>query len=377
MLYVVDSVRVAPGDADAYLALVRDVALPIMTAAGATLAWCTSTAPDLGEDVEVVVAWAAGDHARWNEIRRALVLDPSWHRYGAAAARLRRDGTRRFHQISSEGSRDPSPRAAEPRGDPLRALTGARPRAARAAVDSSDLAQPPGACLRRFEMYSLRDGAPPAAIARLRRALCDSGRFIPEVLHSAVGTNRAGGPLVLVWEHAFASPAAYQRYMVHPYHAAVLDRFLLGDSPERITTDNGLGAGLVGYAAPEAVVARASGVRRLLLLALAAGAAQDAHSRLAALAAGATRGRRGLVASFLAENTLATRWFDGVTSVGTTTPWTHVLEQGFATAADHEAYRASDHPLARVRHDGWPDGGVVRALEVVYEIERTRDDPTG
>ena len=42
-------------------------------------------------------------------------------------------------------------------------------------------------------------------------------------------------------------PEAYQRYMVHPFHAAVLDRYLLPDSPERVVTDNDLGAGLVGY----------------------------------------------------------------------------------------------------------------------------------
>ena len=54
--------------------------------------------------------------------------------------------------------------------------------------------------------------------------------------------------LDLVWEHAFASPEAYRRYMVHPYHAGVLDRYLLHDSPERVVIDNDLGAGLVGYA---------------------------------------------------------------------------------------------------------------------------------
>jgi hypothetical protein len=101
MLYLVDTVQTDPGRADEYLELLRSSGLPIMSAAGATLAWCSSTARELGEQVEILVVWAIGDHARWNEIRKSLVLDPRWHRYGRAAALLRRGGSRRFHDGTS------------------------------------------------------------------------------------------------------------------------------------------------------------------------------------------------------------------------------------------------------------------------------------
>jgi hypothetical protein len=97
MSYLVDVVQIDAAHADEYLQLVRDLAVPVMSDAGASLAACWSTARDLGEDVDVLVAWSIGDHARWNEIRRDLVLDPRWHRWASAAARLRRGGTRRFY----------------------------------------------------------------------------------------------------------------------------------------------------------------------------------------------------------------------------------------------------------------------------------------
>jgi hypothetical protein len=100
MALLVDTVRVDPAQADAYLALIETTAVPIMRDAGAALAACWSTSRELGEDVEVLVAWSVGDHERWNEIRKNLVLDPRWHRYGSEAARLRKGGSRRFHHAA-------------------------------------------------------------------------------------------------------------------------------------------------------------------------------------------------------------------------------------------------------------------------------------
>src|SRR5579864_1561245 len=95
--------------------------------------------------------------------------------------------------------------------------------------------------LRRFEIYSIRSDADEDAVAELERACREFGRYIPEVLDSAVGRNLSEAPVQLVWEHAFRSPEAYQRYMVHPYHAAILDRYLLPDSPQRVVTTDRLG----------------------------------------------------------------------------------------------------------------------------------------
>ena len=92
-----------------------------------------------------------------------------------------------------------------------------------------------------------RRDAPVAARERLRRAMRDCARFIPGITRCAVGTNTAGGPIELVWETTYESVGAYRStYMTHPYHAALLDRFLLPDCPERITTHNTFGAGSSG-----------------------------------------------------------------------------------------------------------------------------------
>lgn len=72
-------------------------------------------------------------------------------------------------------------------------------------------------------------------------------RYIPEVLLSAAGHNKTTVGLHFVWEHAYDSPEAYRRYMAHPFHANIYDRYLLNDSPERIVTDNAYDGGLLGY----------------------------------------------------------------------------------------------------------------------------------
>lgn len=96
MIAVVDTAVVASDDLDEYLGLLRTRVVPTMTGAGATLTSCRTTAADIGEPVEVQVTWSCPDLAAWNEIRRALVLDPGYYEYAAALAGLRLRGTRRF-----------------------------------------------------------------------------------------------------------------------------------------------------------------------------------------------------------------------------------------------------------------------------------------
>lgn len=98
MLLLADTIELDAARAPALLRLIHDVAVPVMTDAGAALFACWSTRADLGENVTVFVAWSVGDFARWNAIRKNLVLDPRWHRYGIEAARLWRGGTRRFFE---------------------------------------------------------------------------------------------------------------------------------------------------------------------------------------------------------------------------------------------------------------------------------------
>jgi len=219
-------------------------------------------------------------------------------------------------------------------------------------------------------MYALRADADPAAVQRLERAFLDCGHFIPEVLHSAIGTNLSTAPVQLIWEHGYESAEAYQRYMVHPYHAALLDRFLLADSPERIVTENDLGAGLVGYACDDASYAMTGGVRRVVLLSLAPPAGADLLPLVAALRRAPEQAPE-MSLSVVGSNTMGSAWFDGVTPLTPPSVWTHVWEQGFATEDDRRGYLDGPSPLAaaeRAGWKGWMDGVVVRSAEVHYVV---------
>jgi hypothetical protein len=222
-------------------------------------------------------------------------------------------------------------------------------------------------------MYALRSDAPHAAVERLRNALRDCGRFIPEVLHAAVGSNRTATPLHLVWEHAYASPEAYRRYMAHPFHAAVLDRYLLADSPERVVADSALGAGLAGYTCTDAATFHCdAGVRRVVLLDVAAGASLASIATLGEMVHEAARCADGTSRSAFAENGFASRWFDGESEITAPSAWTHLYELAFASDDALAAYRAGGSALAAAERDGWQgwaDGIVRRTLDVEYVIE--------
>ena len=100
--------------------------------------------------------------------------------------------------------------------------------------------------LRRWEIYALAPNVTREQVEEMEERLLEARRFLPELLYSAVGYNQSSAGYDIAWEHAYESPESYQRYMVHPYHSNVIDRYLLNDSPERIVTDSDLDAGLVG-----------------------------------------------------------------------------------------------------------------------------------
>ena len=195
--------------------------------------------------------------------------------------------------------------------------------------------------LRRFELYRLATGVPASRVDALVSACRGCGRFIPEVLYSRVGWNRSDAPARLVWEHAFDSPESYRSYMVHPFHADVLDRYLLHDSPERVVVDAGLGAGLVGYECRGARVRDGRG---------RPGTRSPARHRRSASPPTIHRLERTLtdapgdadqmILSVVGANTLGPAWFDGVTPVAGRPRWTHLWEQGFADTEALDAYRA-------------------------------------
>jgi hypothetical protein len=225
--------------------------------------------------------------------------------------------------------------------------------------------------LRRFEIYALRPDAPVERVRALESACRRCGSFIPEVLDSAVGRNRSEAPVHLVWEHAYASAEAYGRYMVHPYHAVVLDRYLLQDSPERIVVDDPLGAGLVGYSCDGPAYRMSGGVRRVVLLRIRAQSSPEDVARLRHALEHAPGDAPDMVVSVVGANTMGPAWFDGVTPITGPPRWTHVWEQGFPDLHALESYRRGDSPMAEVERSGWEHctGGIVtRSVELFYEL---------
>ena len=174
-----------------------------------------------------------------------------------------------------------------------------------------------------------------------------------------------GTAVDLVWEHAYQSPEAYRRYMAHPFHASVLDRYLLADSPERIVEDSRLGVGLAGYACDGPQYFLPSGVRRLVFLDMRRAGPEEIGA-VSDLVGRATVPD----ASVFAANSLAAAWFDGETPLGTGPRWSHLWEQGFKdeTALRRHVEDAVD-PGDR-SGGGWDEvPGVAAALTLSYRIE--------
>lgn len=207
--------------------------------------------------------------------------------------------------------------------------------------------------IRRFETYTFLDGTSEALRRQLAGILDAAGEHIEEIRNNAVGWNRSPDPVELVWEHAYESVDAYRRYMVHPYHAEMIDRHILVDSPERVV-EPVTGAGLFGYHCGDASFVLESGARRVSLLKTAepvTGSAPDGLvDRLARLTADA-----GGTLSVVGTNTLANAWFDGVTSLSSRPPkWSLVWEQGFGDLDALERFVAGT-PELPAPIVGWTD----------------------
>jgi len=214
--------------------------------------------------------------------------------------------------------------------------------------------------LRRFESYGFAPNASAAAQDDLARVLRHAGTYVPEVLDAAVGRNRSDVAVDLVWEHAYASPDAYARYMCHPFHICVLDRYLLPENPECITASRReLQLGLLGYEVDGAPFRAASGVRRVVAMRAEPDAARDVVDAFVASLGARVGAVPGLTASVAAPNAMGLEWFpDG---------WTHVWEQAFV---DEDAMRASSPDeralLARGPMGEW--------IDLWYEIDARTDD---
>jgi hypothetical protein len=228
--------------------------------------------------------------------------------------------------------------------------------------------------LRRYEIYTLREGVSAEQAQLLEEAFRRCGEFIPELNHSVVGTNLSDQSVDVVWEHSYDSPEAYQRYMVHPYHANVLDRYLLNDSPERLVTTSPLGDGvLVGYTCETPIYYMKDGVRKVVLFGLdGPRSSSDAQARFIGGLRKLADSEPGVVLSVVEPNTMGVAWFDGVTPILPPSQWTHIWELGFESLDAYHAYQVGDAPLARAEHDGWSGPGasgvVSRSAELHYVV---------
>jgi hypothetical protein len=212
--------------------------------------------------------------------------------------------------------------------------------------------------LRRYEIYAVDPKATKEQIEAMDQSMRQAQRYIPEVLHSAVGYNKSPVGLSFVWEHGYEDSEAYKRYMVHPFHANVYDRALLNDSPERIVVNNPYDVGLLGFSCEGPVYFLPSGAaRRVVLLRLKPGTAEA----FKAITERAKAANPKMILSLLAENTFATRWMDGVTQMLDETTYSHIWEQGYANLADAVA---AGSPWQAEAGDM-----VEKVIELWYELE--------
>ena len=223
--------------------------------------------------------------------------------------------------------------------------------------------------LRRFEIYTMADGAPPEKVRELEEAFRRCGDFIPEMTHSVVGNNLSDIDVQMVWEHGYESPEAYQRYMVHPFHANILDRYLLNDCPERIVGASPLGDGtLVGYACDGPTYLLRDGMRKVVLFGLEG--PEEGQKAFVEDVRALAGSEDGVILSVIEPNTFGVAWFDGVTPMLPPSQWTHVWELGFESAEAYNAYQRGPSPLARAERDGWSGIDVVRqAVEMHYDVK--------
>ena len=203
--------------------------------------------------------------------------------------------------------------------------------------------------LRRFESYGFHETTTPEQVAELERVLLHTGDFIPEVLFSAVGRNESATNAELVWEHAYEGPDAYARYMCHPYHICILDRYLLPESPECITASRpGAGVGLLGYEIDGARFRCDRGIRRLVAMKAAPGTDEETWRAFGSALEGRASHAPGLRVSIVAPNIMGLEWApDG---------WTHLWEQAYDDEAAMQRALADEAAVLDAGPiDGWVD----------------------
>jgi hypothetical protein len=214
--------------------------------------------------------------------------------------------------------------------------------------------------IRRIYVLPLNPGATAQETEEFVTAFGDTDRYISGLLDSFAGLDLHSS--TVVWEMTFAAEETYTGpYMVHPYHIATLDNYLLGDSPQRLSRD----FESARYRLPGPVPRLEAGVRRIVLLELPADADAAALAELAAPG-------DGVATSAFGADDLAWRGSKG-------RKWTHVWEQGFTDLAALNAYLRTPAGAASSSRDGFRYLGMpvtaARVLTYPFKLKPAQSPP--
>jgi hypothetical protein len=208
--------------------------------------------------------------------------------------------------------------------------------------------------IRRFYILPLKADVSEAKLDEFLRALSDSDRFIPGLLNSSAGVDFESR--TVIWENMFVDEETYSgSYMVHPYHIATLDNYVMTDSPECVTQD----IYTTRYQLPGDIPHLDHGIRRVVLMNLADAA--DA-STIEALAASPT----GMATSVFRPDDVG--W---VSRKGR--KWSHIWEQGFIDRAALDRYLRTREGIACSSLEGFKRFGVqvesLKILTCLFELK--------
>ena len=176
-----------------------------------------------------------------------------------------------------------------------------------------------GEMIRRQYVLPLRPDASPAVVEEMLEVLRDADRFIPGLLDSSAAV--ADGGTTVIWENSFVDEAAYTGpYMVHPYHVAAIDDFLMPDSPTALV----FRSYAARFTTDDATQTLRSGIRRVVLLSL------DSDEQIAAVEALTTDPPSMTTSAFGRDDV---GWVSGKGRA-----FTHVWEQGFVDRDELQAH---------------------------------------
>ena len=211
--------------------------------------------------------------------------------------------------------------------------------------------------IRRYYILPLRPDVGDASTQELIDVLAAADRFIPGLRDSSAGLDL--GSRTVVWENTFVDEASYSGpYMVHPYHIAAIDNYVMADSPECLTQD----IYATRFQTVDATQPLRSGIRRVVLV----NVETDADAAAIRAIAEHADGMEG--SDFGADDV---GW---VSAKGR--PWTHVWEQSFTDTDQLRRYLATGDGIACSSREGFTRLGVdLRSLHVfTCPFELTPDD---